>query len=77
MDLRQKLNLLMLEHESEADGLVRITLDQERRTQQRIEGQVKTARERAPKKPRVPKVKAPKVPKIPKPRKPKTKKGNT
>lgn len=78
MDLRHKLGLLVLEDESEAAGLVRITLDQEQRTRQRLEGQIKTAKERAPKKSRVkrePKVKVPKVPKIPKPRKPRTKKG--
>ena len=69
-DLRHKLGLLVLEEESEADGLVRITLDQERRTQQRVEGRIKTAKARAPKKPRMPKVKVPKVPKPKVPKKP-------
>ena len=74
MDLRHKLGLLVLENESEADGLIRITLDQEQRTRQRLEGQIKTAKERAPKKVRVAKVKVSKVPKVPKPRKPRVKK---
>ena len=64
MDLRQKLGLLVLEHEPETDGLIRITQDQAQRTAQRLEGQIKTAKERAPKKPRV--KKEPKM-KIPKP----------
>lgn len=61
MELRQKLGLLVLENESEAAGLVRITLDQERRTAQRLEGQIKTAKERAPKRPRIPKMKVPRI----------------
>jgi hypothetical protein len=73
VDLRHKLGLLVLEEESEADGLIRIAMDQERRTAQRLEGQIKTARERAPKKPRIPKVKKVKAPKGAQPRKRKVK----
>lgn len=61
MELRAKLKLLIIENETEADGLVRITLDQQHRTAQRLEGQIKTAKARKPKVPRVPKVKVPKV----------------
>jgi len=70
MDIRHHLGLLALEKESEADGLIRIAADQARRTAQRLEGQIKTAKERAPKKPRV--KKEPKLPKVKvvKPRKP-------
>jgi hypothetical protein len=63
VDIRQRLGLLILEMESEAAGLIRITEDQARRTAQRLEGQIKTANERAPKKPKVAKVKVPKPPK--------------
>jgi hypothetical protein len=71
MDIRRRLGLLVLENESEADGLVRITADQARRTAQRLEGQIKTAKERAPKKPKV--KKEPKA-KVAKPRKPRARK---
>ena len=74
MDIRRRLGLLMLENESEADGLVRITADQARRTAQRLEGQIKTAKERAPKKSKVKKEPKPPKAKVIKPRKPRKKK---
>ena len=70
VDIRQRLGLLVLEHEHATDGLVRITTDQARRTAQRLEGQIKTAKERAPKKPRVKKEPKPPKVKVAKPRKP-------
>jgi len=74
MDIRHHLGLLALEKENEASGLIRIIADQARRTAQRLEGQIKTAKERAPKKPKV--KKKPKLPKVKvaKPRKPRAKK---
>lgn len=68
MDLREKLGLLIIENEKPSAGVMRIAIDQARRTEVRQEAQRRLAKPKKVKVPREPKPKKERKPRTPRPK---------